>query len=317
MKKSPVLVLSVIFAVLLFSACNKNGTGIKSENAPEIKVTAEDKNISWVLGLNKWDGSVYDRKDNFSVYFEKFTADDLVFLNRESVIQIEFDRRPDSFTLKDYVLRDNGELMFGNEMVQTVTEIDGEGNKISFTLGDNISEFLSSAIHEYFIRGFKLTCRWGEDECEYAFAVKKDSGFKISGQNTGAYMAVFEKLMKTDDALNADIKYIALDYEKAMTENKKDLEEAFSEYCTEHGYQLLIDDFEGLCESGYIEKDELYFKDGIIISFEDSELTEEKLVTDASKWRSGLGAVGAEYTVINKDGKWEIDQNGVQQEWIS
>ena len=42
---------------------------------------------------------------------------------------------------------------------------------------------------------------------------------------------------------------------------------------------------------------------------------QNKLITDAMKWRSGLGAIGATYTVEKKNDVWEITKT--ENEWIS
>lgn len=127
------------------------------------------------------------------------------------------------------------------------------------------------------------------------------------------YWAVFEELYGEDEALNSEIQYLAIDLSKSKLEDKQPLTDLFEEFCSQNGLTLLLDNIEGLTEKGLIE--DLYFKDGIVISFEDQKLTEEKLVTEASKWRSGLGAIGATFTVENQDGVWKITEE--ENYWIS
>ena len=127
------------------------------------------------------------------------------------------------------------------------------------------------------------------------------------------YWAVFEELYGEDEALNSEIQYLAIDRSKSKLEDKQPLTDLFEEFCSQNGLTLLLDNIEGLTEKGLIE--DLYFKDGIVISFEDQKLTEEKLVTEASKWRSGLGAIGATFTVENQDGVWKITEE--ENYWIS
>ena len=127
------------------------------------------------------------------------------------------------------------------------------------------------------------------------------------------YWAVFEELYGEDEALNSEIQYLAIDLSKSKLEDKQPLTDLFEEFCSQNGLTLLLDNIEGLTEKGLIE--DLYFKDGILISFEDQKLTDEKLVTEASKWRSGLGAIGATFTVENQDGVWKITEE--ENSWIS
>ncbi len=128
-----------------------------------------------------------------------------------------------------------------------------------------------------------------------------------------AYYLLFEKLWAEDDGLNSDIRYLALDLSKAKLENPDALMALMRDFCDQNGYELITGTIEELTEQGYIEQ--LYFEDGVVISFADSELTEEKLKTDASKWRSGLGAIGATYTVEKKSGVWTL--TGEEGSWIS
>ena len=132
-------------------------------------------------------------------------------------------------------------------------------------------------------------------------------------QQEGAYFAVFEKLYEVDPGLNGDIEYIAFDLTDVKLEDTSLLIGLFQAFCDNNDYSLLLDDFEGLNEKGYIK--ELSFPNGILIAFKDNELTKDTLVTEARKWRSGLGAIGAEYTVKLEDSTWSITK--IANQWIS
>ncbi len=79
-------------------------------------------------------------------------------------------------------------------------------------------------------------------------------------------------------------------------------------FCDREGFTLLEDTIDGLTEKGLIK--DLYFEDGVVISFKDASRTDKKLVTDAMIWRSGLGATGGTYTLENKGGLWTITATG-------
>ena len=128
-----------------------------------------------------------------------------------------------------------------------------------------------------------------------------------------AYFAVFEELYGTDTALNMESIYLALDLTDAKLADTTPLIALVEDFCTENGYTLLLDSHEGLTKKGYIE--DLNFTEGFLISFSDVELGPDKLVTSASKWSSGLGAIGSDYTVELKGGVWEI--TNVELMWIS
>jgi hypothetical protein len=139
------------------------------------------------------------------------------------------------------------------------------------------------------------------------------AGAKGGVQTGGAYYAVFNELFSDDSALNHEIKYIAVDMSRSKAVDNSDFIAYMANFCDKEGYTLLEDGYDGLVEKGLIT--ELYFEDGVIISFDDVSLSDDKLCTNASKWRSGLGAIGAEYTVEYKDGEWTITNE--QGMWIS
>jgi ABC-type oligopeptide transport system substrate-binding subunit len=141
----------------------------------------------------------------------------------------------------------------------------------------------------------------------------KESANPLAAEQAQAYFAVFQTLYEEDSALNSDSKYLALDLSKAKLEDTTPLIEKVQEFCEEKGYTLLLDNHEGLVEKGYVT--DLHFEEGFIISFEDEKLNEKTLITNAQKWRSGNGAIGAKYTVKQKNGTWTI--TNTTDSWIS
>ena len=114
---------------------------------------------------------------------------------------------------------------------------------------------------------------------------------------SGLYLKVLEDLWETDAGLNGDIKYISIDLSKAPGELTEGEKSAISYiFAKTHDKQCLELTFEELREQGYIEKDELYWEDGLLFSITDSMKAEEHynglrvIKFDAQKWRSGLGA---------------------------
>ena len=119
-----------------------------------------------------------------------------------------------------------------------------------------------------------------------------------------AYYTVFLELYKEDTALNHG-KYLAVDLSKVKLTDTAPFIELMKDFCKSHGYTLLQGTREKLKAKGYIKN--LDFKDGFLISFNDKELTQKRLVTSASKWCSGTGSIGAEYTVEKKETAWKIE----------
>jgi len=129
------------------------------------------------------------------------------------------------------------------------------------------------------------------------------------------YYLIFEALINEDVALNYEMVYIALDLTNAKLTDTTPFIQLAQNYCDTNGYTLLIMSFEELEENGYIEDIYTGFKESIVISFNDKELTDTKLVTAANKWKSGIGAIGADYTVEKANDSWDI--TNTDQAWIS
>lgn len=132
-------------------------------------------------------------------------------------------------------------------------------------------------------------------------------------EDSNPYFVLFQELFSADPGLNSEIQYISVDLSNVKLADTSDYIELMKAWCEKNGYLLLEQTFDQLVEGGWII--DLGFKDGILISYEDVSLSEDKLVTDAKKWRSGDGAIGAEYTLTIKNGKWSISKTDKQ--WIS
>ena len=128
-----------------------------------------------------------------------------------------------------------------------------------------------------------------------------------------AYFTVFETLFAADQALNSDAIYIVFDLSNTMIADPEPLIALFQGFCEENGYEFMLDTIDGLREKGYIK--DFYFEEGFVIVFNDIKLEANLLVTSAQKWRSGLGAIGADYTVEKNGNVWEITKT--DNSWIS
>ena len=129
----------------------------------------------------------------------------------------------------------------------------------------------------------------------------------------GAYKTVIDKLYSEDNALNDSIKYIAVDTSliKNLSDEQKPI---LLKEVEDYGYMVLNMSFDELKEEGYIE--DLYFEEGILFKIEDISMRNNSITMNASKWRSGLGAIGYnELTVKYSNGEWVVTKIG--SSWIS
>ena len=133
------------------------------------------------------------------------------------------------------------------------------------------------------------------------------------------YLGVLEDLWSVDSGLNSKIHQIGIDLSELshLTEVEKDT--VMSEFASKHDLPYIIGTWEELCEQGYIDKDNLYWEDGLFFSIKTNEDAEWNLPAikdgdavpeltsfDAQKWRSGLGAYffGQCTAQKNADGTW-------------
>lgn len=162
--------------MLTFTSCSYNK---KTAAPPKILITSEDKEIPYVVGLNQWNGSIYDREDTFQTIIKKDSGIKVPYIQLGKTIQMDFKGiKPDKLVLKDYILKENGIPKYTEKLINEVPVklVDG---KVTFKLDVHMAAMLSSNSKDYepgnTIRGFKLTCNWGNNECEYGFIIASDA----------------------------------------------------------------------------------------------------------------------------------------------
>ena len=143
------------------------------------------------------------------------------------------------------------------------------------------------------------------------------------------YLEVLEDLWDVDPGLNNGISQIGIDLSGLSHLTDSEKETVMNEFASKHSLPYIAGTWEELCEQGYIDKDNLYWEDGLFFSIKTNEDAEwnlpvtkegdpvpELTAFDAQKWRSGLGAYyfGQCTAQKNADGKWSYT---VGQEAIS
>lgn len=105
------------------------------------------------------------------------------------------------------------------------------------------------------------------------------------------YRQVLFDLMETDEGLNGGARYLGMDLSGAA--NLTGGEKLALQYLLEqqYGLSVLPGTFDELCEQGYIDRDALYWEDGVLLRVALVEDGTDTFRFDAEKWRSGLGAI--------------------------
>ena len=106
----------------------------------------------------------------------------------------------------------------------------------------------------------------------------------------GLYLRALDDLWGEDTALNEGIDCLAFSLGGATNLSAGE-KEAFS-YLAAGKYGLLpvTGTFDELCDAGYIDRDALYFENGLMIELTVSDETEDGFTFDLTKWRGGLAA---------------------------
>ena len=133
------------------------------------------------------------------------------------------------------------------------------------------------------------------------------------------YLEVLEDLWNVDSGLNSGISQIGFDLSRLshLTEEEKEI--VMKEFSDSHNMPYVVGTWEELCDRGYIDKENLYWEDGLLFTIKTNEdatwnlpmikagdPTSELTSFDAEKWRSGLGAYYFSECTAKKygDEKW-------------
>ena len=152
----------------------------------------------------------------------------------------------------------------------------------------------------------ELACELTEEPkvelaCEFTAEPKNDVA-PISNEGD-MYNAVLDYFIELDAALNSDMKYIAVNFETNIdNENKEKVIENLKKY----NVDIIEGNLEELLAKGL--GDEYGNLDGILLSISDIKIeSENKIIINGSKYRSGIGSISTQVTVNNVNGIWEIE----------
>jgi hypothetical protein len=160
--------LRVLGVLLILANLTSQPTIAELRDAPPT-ISIETSNgitLRYDVGLNIWNGAVYDRTPTDAFFFMRQSGESIPFVSLADTIRITFDGNiPDSWTLHDHI--------DGTIRGDQILEISFVENTAAFTL-EAFPEALTRALSEKYAlppnyRTFLLVCAWGEDVCEYAF----------------------------------------------------------------------------------------------------------------------------------------------------
>ena len=118
-------------------------------------------------------------------------------------------------------------------------------------------------------------------------------------------------LWENDSALNHDAAKLGFDFfglTNLLEEEKTALAYLFS--CDVRlGLQYAFGTWQELCEKGYIDRENLYWEDGVFLSLSVTGTGNGTFTFEAEKWRSGSGAIYFKNCEANRgpDGQWNYE----------
>jgi hypothetical protein len=121
----------------------------------------------------------------------------------------------------------------------------------------------------------------------------------------GFYQSILNDLWNRDKGLNPDTGMLAFDL--SQIGNMNEGEKSALVYTVSEAYGLtgMTGTFDELSEQGYINKEQLYFENGMLIRFELSDVKEDRFTFNVTKWRSGTGAyIFHDCKAVKKGGVW-------------
>lgn len=154
------LILAVAALLLLLKYASAS---LFSKDPANITLTAEDGvQLSWIVEKNVWHGVEYDREHTFVCYEKEGLLPSQI--DGGSAVTITINGTvPDWVTLREYALRSNEQSIYGDISLLGELDFYFSGKSGSFTL---------PASDGGSVRGYLLTCTWGENTCEYGFVVQ-------------------------------------------------------------------------------------------------------------------------------------------------
>jgi hypothetical protein len=130
------------------------------------------------------------------------------------------------------------------------------------------------------------------------------------------FLALIDDIYQEDSALNSNITMIAFDTSGWTMLSEIETEIILNIVEKEYSLDVVVGTYDELVIQGLIDKDNLYFENGILIEIGDIDINNDKDTINCSmrKWRSGKGAIGWNAEASLKNDTWEIERNN---RWIS
>lgn len=183
-------IIWVLVLIFILAGCNLGDTGSSQSSGgqpktpPELTFMYLDISIEPVLGMKQWHGAKVDRQDTLVAFMDKHLLEDMLYVKNGESIEIQVGGSlPDEMSLMEVIVGEDGRALY-TYREDKLLPIEVTDEVASFRIEENMAAMLSSQTSTYepggLLRGYQLTCSWGDNACEYGFVVRSDAGFTSS-----------------------------------------------------------------------------------------------------------------------------------------
>lgn len=261
--KKWIFLLGMSLSISLFAACGKPKESVENSSVDTVE-SGNQENID----SESTEGSLADNTDDMSISAENVMICRVIDNENGMLLLAEKDKDAGSV----YRVGTDGGGLTGADGQEIPTDEIKKGSMLEIAFDGGIKETFPARIGN--IRQIRLL----EDEFDDLCSL---------------YLDVLEDIWDADGALNGDIVMAGMDLSSTSLSSSERAAVAWR-FGELHGVEVIEGSFEELAEWGYINKEELYWKDGCLFSITEKGMEEKngrRTVTfDAEKWRSGLGA---------------------------
>ncbi|WP_339323436.1 peptide ABC transporter substrate-binding protein [Paenibacillus sp. FSL W8-0194] len=127
------------------------------------------------------------------------------------------------------------------------------------------------------------------------------------------YSLALDAYMPIDEGLNGGMKYIAIDMSNLNDIDETDKKQILK-YFGKYNVEVMEATYDQLKEKGLYDPITMVLN-GVLLRVEKTEISNNKIVVEGSKYRAGDGAIGTKVIIEYKNGKWQVSK--ADSTWIS
>lgn len=152
----------LVFVVSLLFVVVRCSSDVFEQEAPILSVSVEGVPLNWVMVRNAWNSEPAEQEDVFLRYAREIGTPSQAAAGEAAEVTISGDI-PDQAVLTEYALAPNGQSVYGERQLLS---------EYPFYFSRKTGTITLPEPGEYPVRGYLLSCYWGENHCEYGIVVQ-------------------------------------------------------------------------------------------------------------------------------------------------